>query len=128
MGYRMATLYDEAQVELASKLPRGRFFTGGRAFMPFIKPALYEKVRDLPELTRTAAASMAAIGSPAASGRKTHVREEPIQTFTTESWSRPPRATAMRCAVLVAVTIYGHLRPILGSQRWRGWMPASLSS
>jgi hypothetical protein len=45
MGYRAVTLADESHIELAAKLPRGRFFAGGRAFVPFIKPGLYEKIR-----------------------------------------------------------------------------------
>jgi hypothetical protein len=49
MGYRAVTLADESQIELAAKLPRGRFFTAGRAFVPFIKPALYEKIRAFAE-------------------------------------------------------------------------------
>jgi hypothetical protein len=37
---RVAT---EDQMELARKLPRGRIFDGGRAFVPFVKHALHER-------------------------------------------------------------------------------------
>src|SRR3954471_20225585 len=42
MGYRVLALTTEAQGHVAAKLPRGRLFESGSAFVPFVKAALYE--------------------------------------------------------------------------------------
>ncbi len=47
MGFSTLMVTDAAQVELARKLPRGRIFDGGKAFVPFVKHALYEKITKL---------------------------------------------------------------------------------
>src|ERR687885_555343 len=42
IGYRVLALTTEVQAHAAAKLTRGRLFGNGRAFVPFVKPALYE--------------------------------------------------------------------------------------
>ena len=42
MGMRVLRLETDKACELAGRLPRGRVFASGRAFVPFVKAGLYE--------------------------------------------------------------------------------------
>src|SRR3954463_1450334 len=59
IGYRVLALTTEAQQHLPAQLSRGRLFENGRAFVPFVKAALYETLSKLadaaPESTEAAA-------------------------------------------------------------------------
>src|SRR3954465_12735822 len=48
-GYRVLALTTEAQAHVAAQLSRGRLFENGRAFVPFVKPALYEMLSKMAE-------------------------------------------------------------------------------
>jgi hypothetical protein len=47
MNFSTLMVATDDQVELARKLPRGRIFEGGRAFVPFVKHVLHEKITAL---------------------------------------------------------------------------------
>lgn len=47
MGFSVLTVVADAHKELARKLPRGRLFEGGKAFVPFIKVVLHDKLTKL---------------------------------------------------------------------------------
>src|SRR3954468_6479846 len=49
IGYRVLALTTEAQQHLPAQLSRGRLFENGRAFVPFVKPALYETLAKMAE-------------------------------------------------------------------------------
>src|SRR6185312_12374046 len=49
IGYRVLALTTEAQAHVAAKLTRGRLFANGRAFVPFVKAALYETLSQMAE-------------------------------------------------------------------------------
>src|SRR4051794_36277010 len=46
-GYRVLALTTEAQMHVAAELSRGRLFENGRAFVPFVKAALYETLSQM---------------------------------------------------------------------------------
>src|SRR4051794_4434484 len=46
-GYRVLALTTEAQMHVAAKLARGRLFENGRAFVPFVKAALYQTLSQM---------------------------------------------------------------------------------
>lgn len=48
MGMQVLRLQTSEQVELAAKLPAGRVFESGRAFVPFVKGALFEQLAATP--------------------------------------------------------------------------------
>src|SRR3954467_6520321 len=60
IGYRVLALTAGSQSQVAAKLSRGRLFENGRAFVPFVKAALYETLSQMaeaaPESTEAAAA------------------------------------------------------------------------
>ena len=67
-GYRVLALTTEAQAHVAAKLSRGRLFEKGRAFVPFVKAALYETLSQMAEAaapTSTEAAASADASAPA---------------------------------------------------------------
>jgi hypothetical protein len=47
MGMRLLRTTTDEQRALAAKLPRGRVFKSGKAFVPFVKPRLYESLAAL---------------------------------------------------------------------------------
>src|SRR3954454_18916457 len=47
IGYRVLALTTETQGHVAAKLRRGRLFENGRAFVPFVKAALYEPLSQM---------------------------------------------------------------------------------
>jgi hypothetical protein len=49
VGYRVLALTTEAQSQVAAKLSRGRLFENGRAFVPFVKAALYQTLSNMAE-------------------------------------------------------------------------------
>src|SRR3954454_14043766 len=63
IGYRVLALTTEAQGHVAAKLSRGRLFENGRAFVPFVKAALYDTLSQMaeaaPESTEAASADTA---------------------------------------------------------------------
>src|SRR3954451_9263504 len=68
-GYRVLALTTEAQGHVAAKLSRGRLFENGRAFVPFVKAALYETLSKMAEAaapSSTEAAARADIAAPQA--------------------------------------------------------------
>lgn len=64
MGMKVLRVESDEQRELAAQLPSGKVFASGRAFVPFVKAALYERLRALGEVggadERPAAASATA--------------------------------------------------------------------
>lgn len=62
VGYRVLALTTEAQSQVAAQLSRGRLFENGRAFVPFVKAALYETLSQMAEAT---APTSTEAGSPA---------------------------------------------------------------
>src|SRR4051794_20425647 len=62
MGYRVLALTNDTQGHVAAKLPRGRLFESGRAFVPFVKAALYAT---LVQMADAAAPNSTEAGSPA---------------------------------------------------------------
>src|SRR5690349_20589572 len=71
VGYRVLALTTEAQGKVAAQLSRGRLFENGRAFVPFVKAALYETLSKLadaagPNSTEAAAPADAAAPPTAA--------------------------------------------------------------
>jgi hypothetical protein len=73
IGYRVLALTTEAQAQVAAKLSRGRLFENGRAFVPFVKAALYETLSQMadaaPERTEAAPADAAAPQEASADAR-----------------------------------------------------------
>ena len=51
MGMRVLRLETDKARELAGKLPRGRVFASGRAFVPFVKAGLYEALAAFAEVS-----------------------------------------------------------------------------
>ena len=51
MGMRVLRLETDKARELAGRLPRGRVFASGRAFVPFVKAGLYEALAALAEVS-----------------------------------------------------------------------------
>src|SRR4051812_13742375 len=49
IGYRVLALTTDAQRHVAAQLTRGRLFENGRAFVPFVKAALYETLSQMAE-------------------------------------------------------------------------------
>lgn len=49
IGYRVLALTTEAHPHVAAQLSRGRLFENGRAFVPFVKAALYETLAKMAE-------------------------------------------------------------------------------
>src|SRR3954447_4652482 len=49
IGYRVLAVTTETQGHVAAKLRRGRLFENGRAFVPFVKAALYETLSQMAE-------------------------------------------------------------------------------
>ena len=69
IGYRVLALTTEAQSQAAAKLSRGRLFENGRAFVPFVKAALYETLSQMADAaapTSTEAAAPANTAAPQA--------------------------------------------------------------
>ena len=66
-GYRVLALTTEAQAHVAAQLSRGRLFENGRAFVPFVKAALYETLSQMADATQssTEAAAPADARAPA---------------------------------------------------------------
>ena len=58
MGMRVLRLTSDEERELAAKLPRGRVFGSGRAFVPFVKVGLFDRLEALAQ----------ALGGPMAAG------------------------------------------------------------
>ena len=51
MGMRVLRLETDKARELAGRLPRGRVFASGRAFVPFVKAGLYDALAALAEVS-----------------------------------------------------------------------------
>ncbi len=51
MGMRVLRLETDKARELAGRLPRGRVFASGRAFVPFVKASLYDALAALAEVS-----------------------------------------------------------------------------
>ena len=51
MGMRVLRLEADKARELAGRLPRGRVFASGRAFVPFVKAGLYDALAALAEVS-----------------------------------------------------------------------------
>jgi hypothetical protein len=87
----MATLEAEGDelAGLAAQLPTGKLFDSGRAFVPFVKGALYEQLHDhLPKKDREALAETMRIRREAAEAAKADASAVP-ETFTLpEDWSK----------------------------------------
>src|SRR3954447_26297667 len=68
IGYRVLPLTTEAQAQVAAKLARGRLFENGRAFVPFVKAALYQTLSKMAEAapSSTEAAAPANTAAPPA--------------------------------------------------------------
>src|SRR4051794_33322508 len=49
MGVGLLPLSSDAERELAAKLPRGRIFGTGKAFLPFVKGPLYQELQPAAE-------------------------------------------------------------------------------
>lgn len=70
MGVSAMPLTTEADRELAAKVPRGRIFGTGKAFLPFVKAGLYEALES--------AALKAGVPMPVKNGRARGIVEEPV--------------------------------------------------
>ena len=68
MGVSTLPLTTDAERELAAKVPRGRIFGTGKAFLPFVKAGLYEELQT--------AALKAGVPMPAQNGRARGLPEE----------------------------------------------------
>src|SRR3954471_14833227 len=80
-GYRVLALTTEAQSQVAARLSRGRLFENGRAFVPFVKVALYEALSQMAEPappTSTEAAPADAAAPQAASADASAPAPEPL--------------------------------------------------
>src|SRR5215217_607888 len=78
IGYRVLALTTEAQSQVAAQLSRGRLFENGRAFVPFVKAALYEALANMAE---AAAPNSPEAASPADSaGPQAASAAEPVRS------------------------------------------------
>jgi hypothetical protein len=81
MGFSTLVVATDEQVELARKLPRGRIFDGGKAFVPFVKHALYEKITTLaanqPKPDQTTAEGQDQVGNAAGAQASSPASQEP---------------------------------------------------
>jgi hypothetical protein len=77
MGMQLLRIGSDEHRTLAAKLPRGRVFASGRAFVPFVKAGLYEALTALAGVPAAAISSKGGTGSysPAKPAR-THVKGE----------------------------------------------------
>ena len=85
IGYRVLALTTEGQSQAATKLSRGRLFENGRAFVPFVKAALYETLSQMADAaapTSTEAAAPADTAAPqAASADASAPALEPVHSL-----------------------------------------------
>ena len=84
IGYRVLVLTTEAQTYVAAKLARGRLFENGRAFVPFVKAALYETLSKLADAAPTgteAAAPTDAAAQQAAPADARAPASEPVRSL-----------------------------------------------
>src|SRR4051812_1311735 len=84
IGYRVLPLTTEAQAQVAAKLARGRLFENGRAFVPFVKGALYQtpsKMAEAAPSSTQAAAPANTAAPPAASADARAPAPEPVRSL-----------------------------------------------
>ncbi len=81
MGFSTLVVATDEQVELARKLPRGRIFDGGKAFVPFVKHVLHVKIIKLaanqPKSDQTRAEGQDQVGNAAGAQASSPAAHEP---------------------------------------------------
>ncbi|WP_018045709.1 hypothetical protein [Methylobacterium sp. 88A] len=71
MGMHVLEISDDTHHSLAAGLPQGRLFGSGKAFVPFVKAEVFDRLvaaAGLPDVTMPVRASAKATGAPPASG------------------------------------------------------------
>src|SRR4051794_36666494 len=95
MGVGLLPLTSDAERELAAKLPRGRIFGTGKAFLPFVKRPLYEELQTAAEKN----------GGPSALPPPRNARARDLDTAAPEGSNQPTdwSTIAVGSIVLAAV-------------------------
>jgi hypothetical protein len=91
MGMAALRLATDAQKALAAKLPKGRVFASGRAFVPFVRAELYEAI------VRAAGGLGQTARSPV---RPRLTRQRPMQAWGWPGPRNPPRRASRRAGVI----------------------------
>ncbi|WP_050735669.1 hypothetical protein [Methylobacterium sp. ARG-1] len=94
MNMRTLPLNNEANRTIAAELPQGRVFASGRAFVPFVKKGVYDRLSALAEAAEAATGS--APGETVVQGPTTATGDAGDQTFkaTATGEARYPRSWA----------------------------------
>ena len=92
MGMRVLRLETDKARELAAKLPRGRVFASGRAFVPFVKAGLYDALAAFAEVSSgrgTGRSGIGLYGQPKPAKRPCTARRGPGRRLAGRGRQRP---------------------------------------
>lgn len=89
MGMAALPVVGKELETLAARLPAGKLFDSGRAFVPFVKGALYEQLHNhLPKADREALAESMRVRREAAEAAKAAADNEPKEFTLPDDWSK----------------------------------------